>query len=97
MTLRELYGMLYGKPDGCYRIAATLIDLSNARECRDVVVGIVIDTVVADFAWLDGAEGSSGSHSPLAVAIWAYLARVLPLNTICALRRWRFEPLMCGW
>ena len=72
MTLRELSGMLFGKLQGCCRIEATSIDLSNANECRDVVVGIV--TLTRWFLKLlrvDGAEGSSGSHSPLSVAIWA--------------------------
>ena len=51
------------------------MNLSNAIEYGDVVVGIVFNTVVADVACLDGVEGSSSSNSPLAVAIWAYLVR----------------------
>ena len=69
--------MLYGKLGECYRIAVTPIDLPNAKEFGDVVVGIVFKLVVADDVSLDGTEGSSGSHSPLTVAIWAYLAHVL--------------------
>ena len=52
------------------------IDLPNAKEFGDVVVGIVFQLVCAYADW-DGTEGSSGSHSPLNVAIWAYLDRVL--------------------
>ena len=72
VILRELHGMLYGKLGGCCRLEATLIDLSYAHVCRDVVVGIVTLTQwFLNLLGLDGAEGSSGSHSPLSVAHWA--------------------------
>ena len=52
---------------------------------EDVVVGFFVCTVAAQYACLDGTEGSSGSHSPLTVAIWAYLALVMAfVLTPCA-------------
>ena len=50
-----------------------------------MVVGFLLCTVTAQYACLDGTEGSSGSHSPLTVAIWAYLAHVMAfVVTPCA-------------
>ena len=92
MILREPSVMLYDKLGECYRIAVTHTDLLHAKEFGDVVVGKAYKLVVADVVCLDGTEGSSGSHSPLTVAVWAYLARVLTFAVRCVRRRWRFGP-----
>ena len=55
-------------------------DLVFFPVCWDVRVGRV------DVGCLDGTEGSSGRHSPLTVAIWAYLAHVPTFDITCPAR-----------
>ena len=62
-----------------------------------MVVGKAYVLVVADVVGVDGTEGSSSSHSPLTVAVLAYLARVLTFAVRCVRRRWRLGLLMCRW
>ena len=47
------------------------------------MVGKAYKRVVADVVCLDGAEGSSRSHSPLTVAVWAYGSRPDLCRALC--------------
>ena len=77
MILSEPSVMLCGKLGGCYRIAVTHTDMLHAREAGDVLAGIACSFVITDDLVVVGTEGSSGSHSPLPVAVWVYSARLV--------------------